>query len=290
MYNEVISAMHGMVAAISQCYHERMEKKEIIDLLYEPRLIHSRSPFINRLQNWPYGYQGDYETIEYICSGKNKVSDYSVEYYLEWYALNSAIAQQHRNKVNIQAKYMINQIVEKSTSKILIIGCGNGYDIRAVQNIIKRSKSEIYLNDIDINAIDFTKNKLDSSTLDHCYFIHENILKLVKNKQLINLKFDMIMFGGVFDYLSDKSVIFLLKNMYKNYLNDSGKILFTNINKGNPFKYWLEYLADWILIERSIYDCYDICIKSNIHGENLKIYSEETGLALITEINKEINE
>ena len=34
--------------------------------LEQIRALHARSPFVARLQAWPRGYAGDFETVEYI--------------------------------------------------------------------------------------------------------------------------------------------------------------------------------------------------------------------------------
>ena len=74
--------------------------------------------------------------------------------------------------------------------------------------------------------------------------------------------------------------------MYATMLDENGKIIFTNINQNNPFRYWMEYLASWKLIERSQEDCISICKKASIPENNVRIYFEETKLALIIEISK----
>ena len=285
-FHKVISEMHNLISAIGISLESGFSKDQIIAELKIPREIHARSPFVNRLQNWPRGYQGDFETIEYICECENTAPKNTIEYYIEWYALNSAVAQQHRNKINIQSSYILNSIAINDESGILVIGCGSGRDIRNIQNVINNKKIKLYLNDIDQGALDFTKSKIDDKLLDKVIYINGNVLKILRNPEYKYKKFNLILFGGVFDYLQDKAIILLLNHMYATMLDENGKIIFTNINQNNPFRYWMEYLASWKLIERSQEDCISICKKASIPENNVRIYFEETKLALIIEISK----
>jgi hypothetical protein len=40
----------------------------ILQLVARAREVHARSPFVRRLQSWPRGYPGDFETVEYLLS------------------------------------------------------------------------------------------------------------------------------------------------------------------------------------------------------------------------------
>src|SRR5258708_19521513 len=62
--------------------------------------------------------------------------------------------------------------------------------------------------------------------------------------------FGLIIAGGLFDYVPDRWAIATLREV-RRLLAPSGRVVFSNIASGNPFRQWLEYLADWPLIERS---------------------------------------
>ncbi len=50
--------------------------------------------------------------------------------------------------------------------------------------------------------------------------------------------------------MSQKS-IFLIRAVCNELLADGGRLFLTNIASPNPYRVWIEYLADWHLIERS---------------------------------------
>ena len=63
--------------------------------------------------------------------------------------------------------------------------------------------------------------------------------------------FDLVVAGGLFDYLPDEAITRLLQQARERLLTPSGQVLFTNIALENPCRLWIECLADWRLIHRS---------------------------------------
>lgn len=55
--------------------------------------LHSRSPFISRLQSWPRGYPGDFETIESLVQQINRATPGTepyktwIEYLANWHLI-----------------------------------------------------------------------------------------------------------------------------------------------------------------------------------------------------------
>lgn len=94
-----IAAMHHLCAAIEAAYEKGAERNQVVEILKPAYELHSRSRFVHRLQTWPRGYPGDFETVEWIAAARPQIRQSDPAYWLEWYALNTAIAQQHRNKL-----------------------------------------------------------------------------------------------------------------------------------------------------------------------------------------------
>jgi hypothetical protein len=162
LYHEVLSSVHELCAAIVECEQEQMTREQIVEVLQPVREVHARSPFVQRLQKWPEGYAGDFKTVEYICNARNQAPENSIEYFCEQYALTRAIAQQHRNKVQIQAARILRAMLEKPReSKILSIACGSCPDLRSIPKL-ESIAGEIWLNDADRNALDFAQERLES--------------------------------------------------------------------------------------------------------------------------------
>lgn len=264
----------------------RYERDDLIHYLEPVRSRFSKSNVLHRFQKWPEGYQGDYVTVEMLCESSNSCTPDSLEFYFEEYTLNCAMPQQHRNKVHIQAGKILSTILMKDDPKILIVGAGSGADVREIQHLVKDKNYSLHFNDIDQNALDYTRSKLDPNIIDRSLFIQQNIISYIKNMQKDNLQFDLVLFGGVFDYLTDKQIKFILKNIYSNSLKSEGEIFFTNVAENNPYRVLMEYGTDWFLKERTESEISQICASADISDKCVSIAKETTGITYIVEIKK----
>lgn len=281
-YVRASTAIHKLLDAILVA-EKTYTKAAIRDRLATVRAIHRQSPFFVRTQDWPRGYAGDFETIEYIIKGENKAPQDSLGYYLESIILNSPIVQQHRNKVSYQANLILDKVLEIENPKVLSIGCGSSADLFNIQKILKDASIAITLFDMDEGALTCSAEKLDLIR-DKCTLIQGNLLRLVKQ---INEQFDLILIGGVFDYLTDKTIVAVLKKIYNENLKPGGEIFFTNIASDNPYRTWMEYCFDWELIERSLENIQNIYEETALGNSAIAINRDETGLTLLARINKQ---
>jgi len=287
-YHLVVSNIFQLLFEIETLEMAGVEKEKIIGQLKEAREFIARSPFYNRLQNWPRGYPGDFETVEYLLAAKNKAEPETLAFLLEEYGMVSPAAQQHRNKLAYQthliAKYFrLNQINNKKL-RVLSIGCGSCPDIRQAENYIDAQACEFVLIDGDQNALDFAA--LEFSGLDkQCEFICGNILRQLK--PLAELEnFDLILTGGLFDYFGEKAIVKIIKQLYDHCLNSEGMIFFTNISPRNIDRLWIEYLCNWQLISRSEAELKNYCMQLDIDENQVKISKDQTGLTYFVEIFK----
>lgn len=93
--------------------------------------------------------------------------------------------------------------------------------------------------------------------------------------------FDLVVAGGLFDYLPDQVIKRVLQQARERLLTPSGQVLFTNIAIENPFRLWIECLADWHLIHRSADDLKRLCADAGYGTDEVSVEADATGLALI---------
>lgn len=256
-------------------------KTEILEQVKQIRVACSESPFLERAQKWPRGYQGDFETINYIIRAKNQAKEGSFGQAVEELFLASDICQQHRNKVARQAELIRRAIRAKSDARIISIGCGTSEDIKSCIEQIKGSEAQITLVDVDPDALAFSLRQLAQ--------IQEKITPLQGNiyKRMRGLReqYDLILIGGVFDYLNDKTIISVLRSL-KGNLAEGGSLFFTNIGAHNPYRIFMEYFSDWTLIERTESDLERLIHAAEWPESSFSIVKDDTGLTHMVEMKQ----
>jgi len=255
-------------------------RSAIVGRLQTIREAAAASPFLYRAQQWPRGYAGDFETIDYILTGINKAMPSTFAYHIEHFFLQSAVCEQHRNKVAKQALLVQEALSGNPSANILSIGCGTSEDIYRCIPQINSSACHITLVDIDEDALAFSVNKLQLP-VSKLTTIHGNIYK---NICRLNNCYDLILIGGVFDYLKDHVIIALLKAL-SGLLNADGRVFFTNIATGNPYRIFMEYLADWMLIERTEEDIMRLIEEAGTTSP-YEIGKDSTGLTFMVTIGR----
>jgi SAM-dependent methyltransferase len=281
----IVMGIHRMLTAIQKCEAAGMQPREIRDRLMPARILHHRSKFVARAQDWPRGYQGDFETIEYLCDGLNHVSvNDVVGYGIEEYALNSRICQQHRNKVQLQADLILKCCRSKKAPRVLSLGCGGARDLRMIGSLLENSDAEFVLCDSDPDALEFARAQL-GVLADRSTFVHGKVPRVVNRLKSLG-KFDLVVAGGLFDYLPDRWIELMLSEIWRGLLNEHGQLFFTNIAVDNPYRVWMEYLADWSLIERSEKDIERLCRDAGIDDCAISITRDETNLALMISVHR----
>lgn len=282
LYHRVLAIVHLLCGAILRCEKAELTRDEIVAVLEPVRQVHARSPFVARLQQWPRGYAGDFETVEYLVRGENHASD-PLARSCETYSLNRSIAQQHRNKVHHQAaRIMRTLLANPGRSRIASIACGSCPDLRLIADQLPSLAGELWLSDMDAGAIEFSRKSLDAVE-DRCQFRQADVLSTLRKMQRDS--FDLVLAGGLFDYLNERVAILAIQMAYR-ALAPGGTFFFTNIAMGNPYRTLIEYFGDWKLIERSEEDIYRYCQEAGISRQNVAIRREETGLALLIEVQK----
>lgn len=242
-YHRVLESVYGLCASIVECERSGFTREDIVAVLEPVRRIHAESPFVRRLQEWPRGYPGDFETVEYLCAGRCQAEKDTLAALCEIYALSRSIAQQHRNKVQHQAARTVETLfAHPGTAKILSIACGSSPDMRTIAPHLRSFLGELWLNDSDDDALALSTASL-SCIRERCRVLPGNALRVVKRLTLQHAaSFDLVLAGGLFDYLPDKQAAYLIEHACK--LVKPGRVFyFTNIASGNPYRPLIEYSA-----------------------------------------------
>ena len=277
---ETAVAMHAFARAVTECEDAGLTRLELLPLLEGVRALHARSPFVHRLQTWPRGYPGDFETVEWLCDAGNRAEADTVPWALEQCALQSPLAQQHRNKVGLQGRAILSTLVAKPAGRIASIGCGGCRDLSLIQDYVPPTHGSFVLVDADADALAFARERLDRLE-GRCTFILGRVPRALARVQGAG-PFDLVVAGGLFDYLPDRWAVATL-TAARELLGPGGRMFLSNIARGNPFRPWIEYLADWWLIERDEADLRRLLAQAGFDVEQARISHDTTGLALIAD-------
>ena len=281
VFHATVSAIHGICEALLICEEAGVPPGELREILGPVRDIHARSPFMRRLQQWPRSYAGDFETIEWLWRAQNCAQGPFARA-LEQYALTSAIAQQHRNKVAFQASCMLEAQQRHWPCRVLSLACGSSPDLRSIVPHVRPSTTFV-LCDSDPGALEFSYTQL-ASIERQCVLVQGRVPFALRSVRKHG-PFNLIVAGGLFDYLPSHVVERTMALACESLLAEGGRLVFTNLAKGNPFRVWLEYIADWPLLERSESDLLALAEGAGLGG-SMTLARDATGLAILATVSR----
>lgn len=281
---DLVGAMsHLLMRAIADCERAGWRPERIAEAVRPARDAHAASPFVRRLQAWPRGYAGDFETVEYILDRRNLAPPESFAYWIEQHALDSPIAQQHRNKVRLQAREMVKVARARhdagGTARLLVIASGGGADVGLVQDELSRLGASVVLVDQDADALSFARHRLPALGTRLSTVCRNVVRGLAAVRP--GGPFDLVLAGGLFDYLPDPLAINVLRYARERLLAPGGRVFFTNIGNDNPFRRWIETMGSWHLIHRSTCDLARLCLEAGYRDGAAGVTCDATGLALV---------
>lgn len=281
LQNRAIALIHFLTYVIELAEQTGWTKESIRSKLLNAWRVHSYSSFVRHIQTWPRGYPGDFEVVNMIVDRREKSSLDTLGGAIGHYALNTAIAQQHREKLKIQTELVREACRKFVAPNIISIACGSSRDFEQVQYELKESQAKVLLIDFDRDALEESKQRLSEieSQVDIFLIDVRKLPKFFKELNERSRKFHLVYAGGLFDYLSEGIANIILKNLSDGFIHEDGLLMFTNIAQGNPYRAWIETLGNWRLIERSKEEIERLL--SNIQCQKQSLELDPTGLTWI---------
>jgi SAM-dependent methyltransferase len=284
MHAAVVSGIYILISLSAQAIGLGATYQQV-ERASEPALrAKARSAFLRRLREWPRGYPGDFETIEYMMEATNHSEPGSLEYFCEEYLLRSPPASQHRNKLWAQAEVIQRVARESPRAKILSLGCGGGLDLDMASGLLNRVAAHVTLCDIEADALALCLKRLNSARVN-ATVIEGNALQRLPELGAHG-PFDLVVAGGLFDYIPDALLKRYLPRMVRDLVRPGGTFFFTNIAKGNPYGTWLRVFGNWQLHERSEVDLRELGLRALGIGGDIGIRRDTTGLAFLIELTR----
>ena len=246
-----------------------------------------RAPFVYRTFAKPLGYAGDYEMVNQILTDPRQGNSTYFQI-VNTLFLKAAVAQAHRNRIDILVDYL-NKAAERARTEgreieVLNVGCGPAIEIRRF--IAENPQPHLLhftLVDFSEPTIEYTRARIDEvcareGKKAHVEFVHESVHDLLKRAAkrgapLEGKTFDLVYCAGLFDYLSDKVCARLLQ-YFASRTNAGGTVLATNVHSNNPQQVLMEHLLEWHLIYRDEAQVESLLPLSDAQK---RVYTDDTG-------------
>jgi extracellular factor (EF) 3-hydroxypalmitic acid methyl ester biosynthesis protein len=277
-YHVAKAFIHRFAAIAGAMEKHGLSSEAVASSLEMARGELTRSAFIKRLQTWPRGYPGDFETIDCLLGDTSAGTTDAAGLLYEQAALSLPIAMQHRFKVVAQAQIIEETLMRRGPdARILVLAVGSAPDLRRVRWNLFGIPKKLVIADWDAAAL----TSAQSAMISHGIFCEKWVGDLVSVlKELRSEHFDAIVAGGIFDYLTDRTGKFVIGRC-RQMLASGGVFFFTNIRTGNPYRVLIEHAANWRLIERDAPALMSLTADNAPDQPDVDIAPDETGLALL---------
>ncbi len=223
----------------------------------------------------PHGYHGDFEIIDRIYQNYIAENATIAGWDRYFHAGTASIAVRNRKK------YFIDLLrnSDKEICSILNVASGPCRDVlEAYQHGSMNEGSKIVCVESDINAITYAKNLL-TSTASTPTFYHGNAFRYKDTS-----KYDLIWSAGLFDYLSDRAAVLLLKRLNE-MTAPGGRMVIGNFSNENTQRSYMEF-GGWELIHRTQNDLLRLIDAIGISRQNAFVEAEPSGVNLFLIVEK----
>jgi extracellular factor (EF) 3-hydroxypalmitic acid methyl ester biosynthesis protein len=246
------------------------------------------APFVDRIFRKPLGYAGDYEMANIIFRAGYE-GDTLFGKLLNHYCCDLPPARAHRERVPYLLK-KIDEHLEDSlknnhgAARFMSIGCGPAKEIQQLITSRKNTdSSEVTLIDFDTEALYYCQERIrELKTLTNSAikvgFINKTVSQIVKEPYSSSggPGYDLIYCMGLADYLVTPVCQKLTVALHR-WLKRGGRLIVSNIDAANEYRYPMEFGCEWYLFHRSKEQ-----LREFVHGvsgsNNVIVESDPTGL------------
>lgn len=246
-YHDLMAAVHGFVSAAHAAETAGLAADEMKAIAAEAHTLCGKvSSILSHAQRWPRGYPGDFQMIERLIDGQPAGAEGSPEHLLDQMVLNLPIVEQHRGKIAWQAGCVREGLSRRDQLRVLSIACGGARDLMLLDGA-QLGRLTLVVNDVDGEAVALASSRL-AQRVRALSAVPGNVLRRLNRLRALG-PYDLIVVGGLLDYLPQRPATALIAQLAR-MLAPEGRVAVTNIAAGNPWRLFLELLANWTLIHR----------------------------------------
>jgi SAM-dependent methyltransferase len=253
--------------------------EDIAAIVQPARSACARSPFMRDEQEWARGYPSDFRLVEHVLAQAVDAPPGTLGWHVETNLQNSAITQQLRNRVMHQARLISDALTAPRSGPraVLVIASGAAPDLRHIPPGTVRPGDRFVLTDVDPDALELAHKRLGLLN-DFTTTVPGNVFRALPRLAELG-PFDLVLVNGLYDYLNDRAAVRLTEALLTRLCRPGGTFYFSSTTTGNPFRWSLEYLMDWQVIERD-----EPAVRALLPGRPVSVGYDPTGLALLTHV------
>lgn len=263
-----IETLHQAEFVIENGLSRRAEPSSEIDQFFarNVRTFCTTASFQGFVRCKPHGYAGDYELIERIYN--KSISGHADIARWDAFCLLNASTEAVRNRSAV----FQGLVKEIRPEDLLSVACGPGLDVAAALTGGSSILSATLL-DNDPNALRRAAVNLAGANLD-LSFSQANALRYRPERAQ-----GLIWCSGLFDYLSDRASVILLRRLYE-ALKPGGVLAVGNFAEGQTSRAYMETVGHWLLIHRTEDAIRILAAAAGIPLSRTEVRADETGVNL----------
>ena len=243
----------------------------------------------DRAYTKPFGYSGDYELIDMICTAKPK-GDSTLGLLIDEWVLNLPFARSIRERGSRIARLVSE--VKKEWQRVVpmpvvYLAIATSRDVLVLLDDMQASSITITCIETDPNAIEEPAKEVKSRDREaDVTFVHENVLQINKDNRVFLSPQKVILGSNILDYLEDNGVIEFLDWAYEKLLPD-GVVILGQTHEASPDCVYLEHILEWSFQCRGQDTLENLFSRSKFGNEQLNIELEPSGVQIVASCRKQ---
>lgn len=226
-----------------------------------------------------YGYSGDFEMIDAIYRQQITTQADLRRWDLYFHAQAAPIAVRNRKAYFQRLLDQHHSLPRQGPLHVLNVASGPARDLR--EWLIDHPEAAVQFDciDADVHAIEHAR-RLCGPYLDRIEFHHRNAMRFLPSRG-----YDLVWSAGLFDYLMDRSFVFLLKSLLA-VTRPGGEVVVGNFSVHNPSRDYMELLGDWVLNHRTEKDLVELAREAGADRGAIFVEWEPEGVNLFLHIRR----
>ena len=226
-----------------------------------------------------YGYSGDFEVIDGIYRQRISSVPHLKRWDLFFHAQAAPIAVRNRKSYFHSLLDQHQSVSRSGPMRVLDVASGPARDLR--EWMVENPKSDVFFDcvDADVHAVEHAR-QLCRPFLERIEFHHRNAMRFLPSRG-----YDLVWSAGLFDYLMDRSFVFLLKSLIS-VTKAGGEVVIGNFSPLNTSRDYMELLGDWTLIHRNEKQLIELAREAGAPPSAITVDWEPEGVNLFLHIRR----